>query len=251
MNQPDISVITIVYNGEDVIEETILSVLQQADVNVEYIIIDGQSTDGTVEIVKKYLSDIDHFVSEKDYGISDAFNKGLKLATGKYINILNAGDVFANPQTLSSIRSDLNYDIVSFAHSSFNDREKISKPIDSQNVFTRRALINHQATFVLKTVYDRFGGYSLSYKIRMDYDFFLRVLPRTQLKYIHKIVVHYQAGVSGAVKNKIRYELEGITAEYLNLRKSNTYILRMLYIPIINLSKYLLILLRDKIRGFA
>lgn len=90
--QPKISIITIVYNGIDLLEPTIKSVLQQSYSNIEYIIVDGQSSDGTLEIIKKYASKISKWISEKDKGLYDAMNKGLNLATGDFVWFMNCGD---------------------------------------------------------------------------------------------------------------------------------------------------------------
>ena len=100
MNDPKISVITVCYNAVDTIEETILSVLNQNYKNVEYIIIDGMSTDGTINIINKYSRRLAFWISEADKGIYDAMNKGIDMATGDYINFMNAGDVFVDHTTL-------------------------------------------------------------------------------------------------------------------------------------------------------
>jgi glycosyltransferase involved in cell wall biosynthesis len=90
--KPKISVITICYNAVDLIEKTILSVLHQSYDNIEYIIIDGNSTDGTVDIIQKYANQLAYWISEPDGGIFDAMNKGLDHATGEWVNFMNAGD---------------------------------------------------------------------------------------------------------------------------------------------------------------
>lgn len=98
-----ISVVTVCYNAVDTLEETMLSVLNQTYPNVEYIVIDGGSTDGTVDIIKKYADRLAYWVSEPDKGIYDAMNKGIDIATGDYINFMNAGDMFHSPNVIKSI----------------------------------------------------------------------------------------------------------------------------------------------------
>ena len=92
MNRPTISIITVSYNSKNVIEETILSVINQTYEKIEYIIIDGGSTDGTIDIIKKYENQITHWISEPDFGIYDAMNKGIGLANGNWVNFMNCGD---------------------------------------------------------------------------------------------------------------------------------------------------------------
>ena len=98
-----ISVITVCYNDRERIEKTILSVLSQSYGNLEYIVIDGGSTDGTVDIIKKYANRIAYFVSESDEGIYDAMNKGLRKAVGEWVCFLNAGDLFVSESVLNTI----------------------------------------------------------------------------------------------------------------------------------------------------
>lgn len=102
---PSISVITVVYNGEDVLEKTIQSVKHQTYANIEYLVIDGQSKDKTVEIIKKYETDISKWISEPDKGLYDAMNKGLRMATGDFVLFLNAGDNFVNDKVLEKVFS--------------------------------------------------------------------------------------------------------------------------------------------------
>ena len=96
MNNPKISVVTVVYNDVDHIESTIKSVISQTYPHIEYIVIDGGSTDGTVDIIKKYKNSIAYFISEKDNGIYDAMNQGIEYANGKFVCFLNCGDFFAD-----------------------------------------------------------------------------------------------------------------------------------------------------------
>ena len=103
LNLPIISIITVSFNAEKTIESTILSVINQTYPNIEYIIIDGGSTDNTIEIIKKYEHRISYWTSEPDKGIYDAMNKGVKIATGKWINFMNSGDTFYNNNIISRI----------------------------------------------------------------------------------------------------------------------------------------------------
>lgn len=106
---PLITIITVVYNGDDYIENTILSVMSQTYGNVEYIIIDGGSKDGTIDIIRKYEHAIDLWISEPDKGIYDAMNKGIALATGDWINFMNAGDTFYGSEVLEKIFSGFSH----------------------------------------------------------------------------------------------------------------------------------------------
>src|SRR5579863_7406616 len=100
---PTLSVITIVYNNVRDIERTILSVLNQTYPHIEYIVVDGLSTDGTLEIIKRYKTKISKLISEKDEGIYDAMNKGLAVATGDYVVFMNSGDEFYEAETVSKV----------------------------------------------------------------------------------------------------------------------------------------------------
>ena len=118
--KPLISIITVVYNDKIKLEETILSVIGQTYDNVEFIIIDGSSTDGTINIIKKYEDKIDYWVSEKDSGIFDAMNKGILASKGDYINFMNAGDFFTKNNLVSEVVNILDSEEIDFLYGDFN-----------------------------------------------------------------------------------------------------------------------------------
>ena len=105
--QPTFSIITITYNAVRLVEQTLLNVLSQSYPNIEYIVIDGGSTDGTVDIIRRYESGLAYWVSEPDKGIYDAMNKGLQKATGDYVWFINAGDTLCSSDTVQSVVSKL------------------------------------------------------------------------------------------------------------------------------------------------
>ena len=161
-----ITVITVVYNGEQFLEETILSVINQNYDNIEYIIIDGGSTDGTLDIIKKYEHAIDYWVSEKDKGIYDAMNKSLVLSFGEFVFHLNAGDrvnkevirqVFANEYIdTSMIVGGVRYDSGAIFHS-------------KTSLLVIKNMIHHQSAFYLLNTLKKIGLYQLKYSILADY----------------------------------------------------------------------------------
>jgi glycosyltransferase involved in cell wall biosynthesis len=217
-NKPLISIVTVVYNGEEFLEDTIKSVIEQSYESIEYIIIDGGSTDGTVDIIKKYEDKIDYWVSEPDSGISDAFNKGVQQSNG-YILMLNAGDIFIHNNILENISKYLIEKIVvcevlsvsghKIGTTSYvNNRQKLAR-------------IPHQGAFVHKSVYNDIGNYSLGFKIRMDYDFFARATLKYQPYFISEVLVKFDnSGISSSLKHRLKFEIEGIIVEYLYFSKS-------------------------------
>ncbi len=175
---PKISVITISYNAEKTIEDTINSVLSQNYNNLEYIIIDGGSTDKTVEIIKKYESKITYWVSEKDNGISDAFNKGIKVATGDIVGIINSDDQYL-PGALKAIANNYeeNIDVyrgIELLYDSLNDVQYEYKPSMKFRVIPIKINVTHSATFVSKKAYEKYGVFDTNFKIAMDLDLLRR-----------------------------------------------------------------------------
>ena len=181
---PKISVITICWNAQKTIEATIQSVLGQKYPNLEYIIVDGGSTDGTLQIVERYKHAISKFISEPDKGISDAFNKGIRMATGDVVAILNADDTFME-NTLSTVAQWYRQypQAVVYGDMIYRDPETdqrdVVKPVLAKMPY--EMALYHVSVFVPKSIYDRMAAphqtyYDTTYRVAMDYDFFLRCM---------------------------------------------------------------------------
>lgn len=171
-----ISIVTVCYNAVATIEKTMLSVLNQTYPNVEYIIIDGGSTDGTVDIIKKYADRLAYWVSEPDRGIYDAMNKGIKVATGKWINFMNSGDTFYQQNTIESIlpylsdnKTDIIYGDVNLL---YDYGTKYQKPSPLKKICNRMVFC-HQSSFT-KTHLMKSFSFNTQYKIAADYEFFYK-----------------------------------------------------------------------------
>ena len=176
-DKPLITVVTVVYNDRENLEETILSVINQTYDNVEYIIIDGGSTDGTLDIIKKYENSIDYWVSEKDNGIYDAMNKGIRLSTGVYCNLLNSGDYFGlkHLEEISLTVKGCYRDIIySDYYLYFKEMQLITPRKSTLNLYFGMT-ISHQSLFIPISVYKKEGLYSLDYKLASDYELLLRL----------------------------------------------------------------------------
>ena len=172
--EPFFTIITVVRNGALFIEECIDSVRNQTFSNFEYILIDGGSIDGTIQIIQKNLDVVSTFISETDLGIYDAMNKGIRLARGKYIGIINSDDKY-NRWTLEKVFSEiemLSNECVAYGAIEFNDSKNQSQRINHIELSTR--MIYHPAVFVSTAVYKRLGLFNLKYKIAADYEFILR-----------------------------------------------------------------------------
>lgn len=190
---PLITVITVVYNGEKYLEETILSVINQSYENIEYIIIDGGSTDGTLDIIKKYEDKIAYWVSEKDKGIYDAMNKGIKTATGEWLNFMNAGDHFYSRDILAKLFDNLNQDEYDLIYSDilFSNNKLLQCDIGKN-------IINHQALIYRRVLHDEVGLYLVAKDLLIsDYLFFMLCKEYRWLKSSELIAVFDIGGVSG------------------------------------------------------
>ncbi|CAK8711732.1 glycosyltransferase family 2 protein [Candidatus Electronema halotolerans] len=178
-DKPLITVITVVFNGAKHLEQAILSVIEQTHDNVEYIVIDGGSTDGTLDIIRKYEHAIDYWVSEKDGGIYDAMNKGLKLANGDYIGMLNSDD-WLSTEAIGLI-SKHKHDSVDFVYSSVFITSKegnvlyIKLPEDTETI-PYRMPFPHQTFYAKASIFKKIYGYDTKYKLSADLDIVWRVI---------------------------------------------------------------------------
>lgn len=174
------TVITVVFNGERYLEETILSVINQTYDNVEYIIIDGGSTDNTINLIKKYEDKIDYWVSEKDGGIYDAMNKGISLSSGVMTNLLNADDYYYGNNVIANVMERVvgNGNTIyvgdtllvgTYGSAVFECKHKIDR-LYFQIPFM------HPSCFIPMVLYRQHGLHSLSYKIASDVDFLMRLI---------------------------------------------------------------------------
>lgn len=176
---PKISIVTIAYNCENEIEETILSVINQKYANKEYLIIDGASKDGTMAVVERYRDKIDVIVSEPDKGRSDAFNKGIAKATGDYIVMMNAGDLLADDALQKFADNYIpGYDIIKGNTVRWNSEsgyKSIEKPVINYPTIPFNFLVCHQSTYISRVAYEKWGGYRVDFRVAMDFELMLRL----------------------------------------------------------------------------
>jgi glycosyltransferase involved in cell wall biosynthesis len=210
-----ISIITVTYNAAHTIERCIRSVATQNYPNVEYIIIDGQSTDHTALIINKYQNNIHTYISGPDKGIYDAMNKGVALATGNVIGMLNADDFFVDDEVLSEVAKaftqpdiDAVYGDINFV----NRHDKVVRKWRSgkykHGYFNKGWMPPHPSFYVKKEVFELYGKYSLNYGSAADYELMLRFIHVNKIKlyYIQKVMVNMLIGgtSSSSLKNRIK-----------------------------------------------
>jgi glycosyltransferase involved in cell wall biosynthesis len=203
-----ISIVTVVYNNAATIAHTIESVLAQDYTNIEYIIVDGLSTDGTVEIIEQFDDRIAKFVSEKDAGIYDAMNKGIRMATGEVIGILNADDYFNDSSTISSIaaafKSDKTLDatIADIVFIKNEDQYKVLRHYSARKwrpaKFAWGYMPPHPSFFCKRELFDRLGYYKTDYRIAADYELLIRFLLVNKARFRYLPIVTTRMRMGGA-----------------------------------------------------
>jgi glycosyltransferase involved in cell wall biosynthesis len=201
-----VTIITVCYNRKATIEKAIKSVLEQNYTNIEYIIIDGNSTDGTKEIIESYRDRISQYISEPDKGMYDAINKGLKLATGDVIGLMHSDDEFYDVNAIGKIAARFDND--SSLDGVYGDGVYVSNDSNERLIRNRIGgifslkkvkkgwLPLHPTVYLKKSIIDKYGFYNLDFKIASDTEFLLRYLYKYKIKmsYINSYIVKMRMG---------------------------------------------------------
>jgi glycosyltransferase involved in cell wall biosynthesis len=244
-----VSIVTVVYNGVAHISNAIRSVLAQDYGNIEYIVVDGGSTDGTRQVIAQYQPRIARLIMESDEGVYDAMNKGIEAATGDVIGILNADDIYAHERIISTVvrelesrdvdsvygdlvytsRNDLNRIIRYWKAGQFNDRS-----------FLQGWMPPHPTFFVKKAIYNRYGSFNTEVNSAADYELMLRFLHKHQIStaYLPEVMVYMRTGglSNASLGSRILGHLEDHQAWKLNNLDPNFYTL--LFKPIRKIKQY-------------
>ncbi len=199
-----ISVVTVCYNSVDTIEETMLSVLNQTYPDVEYIIIDGGSTDGTVDIIKKYAGRVAYWISEPDKGIYDAMNKGIAAATGDYINFMNSGDRFASTNVIENCFSNLRGTPIIIYGNWIESVESMLIPKKALELgyLSKGMPFPHQSAFIAVS-YHKYHPYCLNFPIAADYNLFYNAVKQgVEFRYIDEYISVYDMNPEESISLK-------------------------------------------------
>jgi glycosyltransferase involved in cell wall biosynthesis len=200
MSQPVISVITVVYNGVATLEKTLQSVFRQTWPHIDYVLVDGGSTDGTLQVIDRYRLRLGAFVSEPDKGIYDAMNKGIRLAKGDYVFFLGSDDFLHDEKVFAGIFGDaqnLQFDLIYGNVISPSYKGWYDGPFTFPKLLNRN--ISHQAIFYKRAVFQRTGDYDLRYRIHADWDLNIRWFKEAAIepRYVNVLVAEFGAeGVS-------------------------------------------------------
>lgn len=220
---PILSIITINYNNKVGLEKTILSVIAQSEKSFEFIVIDGGSTDGSIDIIEENKSAITYFVSEKDAGIYNAQNKGIAKAKGDYCLFLNSGDVLADESVVKSIKQHLNGTEIVYGDlitiDAAGKKEELHSPekVDAPHFMV--STLWHPTAFIKRSVFEKLGVYNESLKITGDYEFFIRAVLKNNVSTKHvslPISIFDLSGISNSVENNELHAVERKKSWQLN-----------------------------------
>lgn len=226
-SKPKISIITVCYNSEKNIASTIESVLNQNYQNLEYILIDGSSSDSTVDIIRTYETTFKEkgieykWVSEKDFGIYDAMNKGEKISSGQWLSFMNSGDRYYDENVIKNIFGEVIQEDMGIIFGDIQLVYSINKKVKKQNRVNKNYfllnMINHQSMFIKKDAYEKVNGYDIFYKYCADKDLVMKILFEENylMKYLDIMVAEYDMlGVSSKNFLKVWQENRRIVIKY-------------------------------------
>lgn len=233
-----ISIITVTYNSAATIEQTIRSVTGQSHEDIEYILVDGKSTDGTLKIAENYKDSIDKLVSEKDKGLYDALNKGIALATGEIIGILHSDDFYIDAhvirkyaETFANSQADAVYGDLYYVDKTNTDKiiRKWKSGVYKEHSFANGWMPPHPTFFVRKEVYQKFGVFNTEFKSAADYELMLRFIEKNKISiaYLPEYTVKMRMGGKSnvSVQNRLNANLEDRRAWEINGLKPRFYTL--------------------------
>ncbi len=204
-----VSIITVNYNDKPGLEKTIASVLSQTSSDYEFVVMDGGSTDGSVELINQYKDRIDIAVSEKDSGVFNAMNKAIKAATGEFLIFMNGGDIFYNQTVLEDVIPMLTSEADIYYGDNYKETPGRSKrlktyPEKLSFSFFYTSSINHQSTFIRRSLFDQYFYYNENYRIAADWEFFIYTICKENVpyKYLKKTIAIYDfTGISSNPKS--------------------------------------------------
>lgn len=228
---PLVSIITVCYNSGLTLENTMKSVLEQTYDNIEYIIVDGNSTDNTLDIVRSYEQRFNKvgkkyiWISEKDNGIYEAMNKGIKMATGELVGIINSDDNYelgAVKHIVEAFENDNTYDVYHGLVKYFNSN-KLHMIRGCSSDILKSHMIEHPACFIKKNIYEKLGVFDCEYKYAADYDFLCKLkVNNKKFILIDKVIANFYDGGAGSCKFS--------RIEALEVRKKYKYICNVKYL---------------------
>lgn len=204
--KPLVSIVTITFNSERFLEQTFQSVMGQDYPNIEYVIVDGGSTDGTVDIIKKHEDRIAKWVSEPDDGISDAMNKGITMSTGEIIGMIHSDDYYADPTVIGrvvegfSISDDIKllYGVQDYVHPETGEVYFSWGRKTDPSEIKKHMYLPHPTVFCRREVYEKAGLFRTDYRYAMDYEWAMRVIEMTDPHFLdYRIAVMRDMGHSG------------------------------------------------------
>lgn len=247
MGNLKLSIITVSYNAGGTIAACIQSVIAQVYPNVEYIVIDGESVDGTQNVIERYKTHIDYFVSETDKGIYDAINKGIAVATGDIIGVLHADDFFADTNVLSQVANAFNNNNIEILYGDLdfiNPNGKIARKwrsgTYSAGMFNRGWMPPHPTFYCKKELFEKFGNYSLEFGTAADYELMLRFIHFNKIHafYLESVLIKMKTG--GVSNQSYKNRLKAMFFDLKAMHKNGIYfpLMTLLFKPLRKLKQF-------------